>query len=202
MVSSYNKIILEINEKNEIGLYPFINSIINENIEIVKLLIDYANRNKIILNLNEKNNFGSTPITEIMYHNNLEMFKILMKYSVEKGIKLIIDENVVEKKFSEKIYDINYHLKNITEIDSEILKLIYLYKNENKIKVIFSNNSYFLKKFNEFNKEKVKDDKLMKEELEIEMKMKVKIEKEIKEKELIKKELEKEIKEKELIKKN
>ncbi|KAG4102803.1 hypothetical protein H8356DRAFT_1377308 [Neocallimastix lanati (nom. inval.)] len=96
-----------------------------------------------------------------MCHNNLEIFKILMEYSLKKkGIKLIIDENDIKEEISKNKYDINYHLKNITEIDSEILKLINLYRNKNKIKVIFSDNSYFIKVFNELNIKKGKDEEL------------------------------------------
>ena len=57
-----NKIILELNEKNEDGSYPLLKAINNNNIEIVQLLIDYATENKIILELNEKNIDGYYPL--------------------------------------------------------------------------------------------------------------------------------------------
>ena len=82
------------------------------------------------------------------------MFKLLIKYSIEKGIKLIIDENDIEKMISENKKYSSCKLKSISEINSKFFKLICFCKNKNLIKVIFSRNSYFLKKFNEINKNK------------------------------------------------
>jgi len=42
------------NEKNQDGSYPLLEAIYNNNIEIVQLLIEYANQHQIILKLNEK----------------------------------------------------------------------------------------------------------------------------------------------------
>jgi len=133
------------------------------------------------------------------------MFNVLVKYSIEKGIKLIIDENNIEEIIVIKNYLCK--LKNISEINSKFIKLIYFCKNKNIIEVIFSKNSYFLKKFNEINKNKgieneIKDhvifeieNVLMKIELEEERREKEKIRKE---NEIIKIELEEERKEKKI----
>ncbi|KAG4095854.1 hypothetical protein H8356DRAFT_1292637 [Neocallimastix lanati (nom. inval.)] len=122
------------------------------------------------------------------------MFKLLVKYSIEKGIKLIIDENDIEKMISEKYYLCK--LRNISEINSKFIELIYFYKNKNIIKVIFSRNSYFLKKFNEINEnERIENEiESMIKESEKERRAKEKIKKE---NELKKKELEDERKKKE-----
>jgi len=80
------------------------------------------------------------------------MFKLLIKYSIEKGIKLIIDENDIEKMISEKNPLCKF--KNILKINSKFIELINFCKNKNIIEVIFSRNSYFLKRFNEINKNK------------------------------------------------
>jgi len=122
------------------------------------------------------------------------MFKLLVKYSIEKGIKLIIDENDIEKMISEKNYLCK--LRNISEINSKFIELIYFYKNKNIIKVIFSRNSYFLKKFNEINEnERIENEiESMIKESEKERRAKEKIKKE---NELKKKELEDERKKKE-----
>jgi ankyrin repeat protein len=41
-----NKIILNLNEKNENGWYPLLRATDKNNIEMVQLLIDYANKKK------------------------------------------------------------------------------------------------------------------------------------------------------------
>ncbi|KAG4104912.1 hypothetical protein H8356DRAFT_1071411 [Neocallimastix lanati (nom. inval.)] len=99
------------------------------------------------------------------------MFKLLVEYSVEKKVKIIINENDIEKIISKNLKFV--HLKNVSEINSEFIKLIYLYKMKNIIKVIFSENSYFLKKIIEYcdtDKKKrertEKENKLLKEQLE------------------------------------
>jgi hypothetical protein len=118
---------------------------------MVKLLIDYAIENKIILELDEKDNeLCCNPINIAISNNNFEVFKLLVEYAMEKGkIKLIIDENSVEELISKDYYFVN--LRNISEISHELITLIYLYKNKDKIDVIYSENSYFLKRFNEIN---------------------------------------------------
>ena len=86
-------------------------------------------------------------------------------------------------------------LKNISEINPKFIKLLCYYKNKNIIRVRFSENSYFLKIFNEISETKRKnynileiENKSMKIELEKEKKAKEKIEKE---NEIMKVELEK-----------
>ncbi|ORY20030.1 ankyrin [Neocallimastix californiae] len=120
-----------------------------------------------------------------MQNNNIEMFELLVEYSIEKGIKLIIDENDIEKVISEnKKYALS-QLKNISEINSKFFKLIYYCKNKCIMEVILSRNSYFLKRFNEFNENKgieneSKDDEVLEIKNEI---RKIEFEKDKKEKE-------------------
>jgi len=176
--------------------------------------MDYATENKIILKLNE-NNYRYTLIFVAMQNNNIEMFELLVKYSIEKGIKLIIDENDIEKMISENKKYSSCKLKSISEINSKFFKLICFCKNKNLIKVIFSRNSYFLKRFKEINENKRKgneskdydvleiENKIKKKEKEKEKKEKEKIRKEneIKKIELEEEKKEKEKKEKEKIRK-
>ena len=152
--------------------------------------MDYANKNKIILELNEKEEDGFTPIFGAIQNNNIEMFKMLVEYSIEKGIKLRIDENDIEKMISKKYYLCK--LKNISKINYKFIELINFCKNKNIIEVIFSRKSYFLKKFNKINKnERIENENRDYEVLEIENEItEIKLEKEKKEKEKIKKDLE------------
>ena len=169
-----NKIILELNEKDKYEYYPLLYATYFDNIEIVQLLIDYANKNKIILNLNEKGRYGFTSIFLAIQNNNIEIIKMLVKYSIENEIKLRIDENDIEKMISEEY--LLCKLNNISEINSKFIKLIYFYKNKNIIEVIFSENSYFLKKFNEFNENKgIENESKHYEVLEIEYELMKKI---------------------------
>ncbi|KAL6632402.1 hypothetical protein U3516DRAFT_656009 [Neocallimastix sp. 'constans'] len=141
-----NKIILKLNDTDWLEeIYPLLYIAINNNTEMAQFLIDYVTKNKMRIKLNDNSYTNCTLISLIICHNNLEMFKVLMKYFLENGIELIIDENDIEKEISENNYAIKNHLKNITKINYEILKLINLYRNKNQIKVIFSDNSYFLK---------------------------------------------------------
>jgi len=134
------------------------------------------------LELNKKDIFKYTPIFTAMEKNNIEMFNLLVEYSIEKGKKLIIDENDIENAISKKYSFCK--LKNISEINSIFVKLIYLHKNKNLIEVMFSENSYFLKRFKEINENKgIENESKNYEVLEIENEItKIKLENERKEK--------------------
>jgi len=49
-------------KKNDKGYYPFLLACNKNNIEMIHLLKDYADKNNIILELNEKDQYGN-------YHN-------------------------------------------------------------------------------------------------------------------------------------
>jgi len=91
--ANHHHIILEINEKNESGLNPLISATNNDNIEIFKLLIDYATKNKIILEINEKENeYGIYPLLNATENNNIELVKLLIDYANHNNIILNINE--------------------------------------------------------------------------------------------------------------
>ena len=58
---------MELNRKNKYGNYPLLEAVSSKNIEIIKLLIEYANKYKIILKVNEKN-FEIFKISLFNYH--------------------------------------------------------------------------------------------------------------------------------------
>ena len=161
------------------------------NIEIAKLLIEYANKNDIVLEINEKSKNGENPIFLSIDHNNIKMFKLLVEYSVEKKIKLIINEKDIEEIISKNLNFVN--LKKISEINFEFIKLIYLYKNKNIIEVVFSENSYILKKFIEYlENEKERIEKDLENEKREKEKIENDLENEKREKEKIENDLENE----------
>jgi len=177
-------------DKSEEDLKEELNKEIrSDNTQKVKKILDYATENKIILELNEKSYLKYTPIFEAIQNNNIEMFKMLVKYSIEKGIKLIIDENDIAEMISEEYY--LCELNNISEINSKFIELIYFCNNKNIIEVIFSVNSYFWKKFREFNENKgIENERKKYEVLEIENEIKkIELEEERKENEKIRKDL-------------
>jgi len=68
----------------------------NNNTEIVKLLIDYANNNEINLKLNDKNKDGKSIAKYADENNNRDIIRLLSDYASENGIKLQmveVDEN-------------------------------------------------------------------------------------------------------------
>jgi ankyrin repeat protein len=83
---------LKINEKNKDEIYPIIGAVESNNIDTVKLLIDYANKNNIILDIKGKDQDGSYPILFAIEKDNIEMAKILINYVDNKNIILDIDE--------------------------------------------------------------------------------------------------------------
>ena len=64
---------MKLNEKDK---DPFLEAISKNNIEIVKLLIEYATQHQIVLEYNKKN-----------IGKNTEIKKILQNYEIEKKLK-------------------------------------------------------------------------------------------------------------------
>jgi len=71
---------LELNENNKFRNYPLLEAISKNNIEIVKLIIEYANQHHIILkydkNINKNNNY------------KFLIKKLLKVYKKEKEVKI------------------------------------------------------------------------------------------------------------------
>eukprot|EP00833_Pecoramyces_ruminatium_P010071 jgi/Orpsp1_1/1184103/evm.model.c7180000088024.1 len=140
-------IILKINEKDKFGDYPFLYSIIKNNIEITNLIVNYANENNITLEIREKNKDGFFPILLAISNNNTEMVKLILNYANKINTILNISEKDIEHIITRNLFFIP--LKNISNIDKEIIKLLYIYKKEHKIEIIFNVNSELLTKFEE-----------------------------------------------------
>jgi len=82
---------LGLNKKNRNGDSSIMIAIHNNNIEIVKLLMDYANKHNIILQLNEKNEDGNS-IMQAINNDNTEIVKLLMEYADNHNIVLELNE--------------------------------------------------------------------------------------------------------------
>jgi len=59
-----------INEKNSDGNYLFLWAVVNNNIEVAQLVIDYANKNNTILNVTDSDNDGDDPLMYTIYNNH------------------------------------------------------------------------------------------------------------------------------------
>lgn len=98
------------------------------NIEIVKLFLDYAKQNNIILAINEKNRKEESPLSLAIQINNKEMIILLFKYVRENNI-LIIDENYYYGTHSILMLSNDYYYNSGEEIYKSILE----YAKENNI---------------------------------------------------------------------
>ncbi|KAL6632930.1 ankyrin, partial [Neocallimastix sp. 'constans'] len=96
-----------------------------DNIEMIKLLIDYANKNNIVLKINERENNGDYPLFRATFNNNTEIVKLLIDYANKKNVVL---------KINEQNNNGNYPLLRATYKDNtEIVKLLIDYANKNNI---------------------------------------------------------------------
>eukprot|EP00833_Pecoramyces_ruminatium_P005835 jgi/Orpsp1_1/1179867/evm.model.c7180000071120.1 len=66
------------NEKNVDGDYPLLRAVQNNNLEMINLLMDYANRNHIRLNIEDKNKNGVSPIFWAIRHKKFEILKLML----------------------------------------------------------------------------------------------------------------------------
>eukprot|EP00833_Pecoramyces_ruminatium_P015563 jgi/Orpsp1_1/1189595/evm.model.d7180000073133.1 len=127
--ANQHDIILELNEKNNIGYYPLLWVTIKNDIEMIKLLIEYANKYNIILQLNKKNQNGSFPLSEAIDNDNIEIIKLLIEYANQHNITLELNE-----------YDFVFY----SNINEEIIKLLFKYEKEHLINIKYKMNGRFL----------------------------------------------------------
>jgi len=86
-------IILKLSGKDEKENEYYI-KVINlcENIDITKLIQDYAFKNNIILNLDQKNSIGDYPLFWAVHKNNFELVEMCMNYANKSNIILEMNE--------------------------------------------------------------------------------------------------------------
>ena len=117
------------NKKNKDGyLFPLLWAISNKNVEIVKLLIEYANQHQIILELNEKNKFGDYPLLWAIF--NVEIIKLLIEYANQYQIIMELNE-----KNNKGGYPL---LFSVSINNIEIVKLLIDYANQYRIILEYS----------------------------------------------------------------
>jgi len=100
---------MPINEKTNDNDYPLLSAFSHDNIDLVKLIMDYANKNKIPFILNNKNSYGDYIVKWIAHYKNIEMAKLLKKYSIDYEGKIEFNESdIVDINFDEMRKNI-YH---------------------------------------------------------------------------------------------
>jgi len=104
---------------------PILYAIKNNNIEMIRLLIDYALENNISLEINEYNHNKDTPLLAACSNNTIEIVKLLIDYANENNIKINI--NQTNCNGNNPIY---YALK---ENNIVILELLIDYADKNNI---------------------------------------------------------------------
>lgn len=117
--------IININEKYSDGNFPLVHSVCINEIDIVKLLMDYGDEYNILLNVNGKDKEHYFPLMNALYCNNIKMVKLLMEYCDNHNIILNINE-----KFSKKLYPLKIaSFKN----NYDIIKLLLDYEDKHDI---------------------------------------------------------------------
>ncbi|OUM60456.1 hypothetical protein PIROE2DRAFT_13764 [Piromyces sp. E2] len=105
--------------------YSFFDACFTNNVEVIQLLIDYANNNNIVLNINEKDNYGDYPFFMACMIDNIKMVQLLIEYA---NINHIIF-NVNEKDENGSYPLISIFINN----NVEMFQLLIKYANENNI---------------------------------------------------------------------
>ena len=90
------------NEKDINEVYPVLLACNNNNIEMIKLLIEYANKNNIILKLNEENESRNYALLLAFNKNNTEMAKLFFDYADKYNI--ILNLNNKSKNGNSPLY--------------------------------------------------------------------------------------------------
>jgi len=142
-------IVLTVNENNNFNYYPLLYCTYKNDVEITKLLIDYANKHNIVLNMNGKSKNGidlssgrDYPLLWSISQNNFELTKLLINYARKNNITL----NLHEKDINSMVNKSSSHsystcVKSISDLSDEIINLLYRTKNENVVNLILNNNS-------------------------------------------------------------
>jgi ankyrin repeat protein len=183
--ASNNNIMLNINENDYNGNYPLLETTYYNNIEMMKLLMDYADKNNFVLKLNEKTYDGDYPLFNLIDRNYVEMTKVLLNYASQHNITLNIKEKgfdgdfITQKSINNNHVEmskllINYanynniilgiherDLIQISDMDKEIIKLLYKCQKRDENNVKFSSNeeSVLSDRFKEVEEEVLMEEK-------------------------------------------
>jgi len=76
----------------ERGYYPLLAACDKNNVAMVQLLINYANKNNITMVLNRRDKYGYCPLLEACSKNNIVMVQLLIEYAQKCNIQLELNE--------------------------------------------------------------------------------------------------------------
>jgi len=119
-----------VNYKNDKGRYPLMCCCFNDNIKILKLLIEYAEKYNVKLIMNERNNNNANTILLDYEHNNsIEFIKLLIDYANRNHI--VIDINARDRDGDHSlVWSIVYN-------NVERAKILFDYAKKNQCKIDF-----------------------------------------------------------------
>jgi len=138
----YNNNYINLNEKTNHGDYPLLCAVKKNNIDMVKLFIDYAKASQTALILNDRNMENEGPLLCAIQNNNIKMVQLLMTYAKENNIILKINHH--DKLENEILFHV---LKNI---NFELFQFLIQYSKENDFlldiegNVLFNIHNFFL----------------------------------------------------------
>jgi len=102
-------------DKDEDGRYPFYCAVINDNIDMIQLIINYANQHKIQLNIKDKGRNGWYPFLIAVYKNNIAMARIIIDYANQHNIELNINDKDLNG-WNPLLYASNYNNTKMVEL--------------------------------------------------------------------------------------
>eukprot|EP00833_Pecoramyces_ruminatium_P014291 jgi/Orpsp1_1/1188323/evm.model.d7180000063914.1 len=103
---------------------------------MVKLIFDYAKKNDVFMYGIERSSFVMDyPLLSAILNNNVEMVQLIINFAIENGLSLEFNENDIYNDISKKYEN---SVKNISEINIEIIKLLYKNNNEDKMEITFN----------------------------------------------------------------
>eukprot|EP00833_Pecoramyces_ruminatium_P004284 jgi/Orpsp1_1/1178316/evm.model.c7180000064811.1 len=125
ILNKSSNIILDINKKDSDGNSFLYYATKNDNANIIKLFIEYAEHHNVIIKINDRNNEGIYSFLNATSKNNVNMAKLLLDYSNENEIIININKQSLHN---------NYPLDNaICHNNIEMIKLLIEYADHNNI---------------------------------------------------------------------
>ncbi|OUM68004.1 hypothetical protein PIROE2DRAFT_58395 [Piromyces sp. E2] len=146
--ANINNYFVKLNKKDIFGNYPLLMAVKKNNLEIVNLIMKYANQHKIILELNENDINGNYPLLTAIVRNNSEMVHRLVGYANQNNIQIKFMESDLNNEVIRYYSNIYQDLSNI---NTEIIDILYQNRNNGRINIVYSNNSDLLKGFERMN---------------------------------------------------
>ena len=131
----YNNNFININVKRNNGDYPLLCAIKRNDLDMMKLFIDYVKTSQVILILNDRNMENEDPLLCAVQNNNKKMVHLLMKYAKEHHIILKMNDHTNTKN--------GFLFNALKTCNIELIQLLIRYAEENNIPLDINENELF-----------------------------------------------------------